>query len=143
MATNGVIAVAIIGVVGTLGAAVIGNWDKLFPKPPAPQIASAPNLGPTRPSPNAKAGRPPTTPGESERTFSGQMGPLEPGISFNQGDLYDRPSSNAQQCSTLCYNDNRCIAMTYIASQQRCWLKGSIGPVGQSSDMTSSRRIVQ
>ena len=29
------VVVAIIGVVGALGAAVIANWDKIFPKPPS------------------------------------------------------------------------------------------------------------
>jgi hypothetical protein len=41
------------------------------------------------------------------------------------------------------YNDDRCLAVTFIESQQRCWLKDSIGSVGRSNDMTSSRRIVQ
>ena len=31
------IVVAIIGVVGTIGAAVIGNWDKIFPPPALPK----------------------------------------------------------------------------------------------------------
>ena len=37
------IVVAVIGVIGTLGAAFIGNWDKIFPPGPTsnPQIASA------------------------------------------------------------------------------------------------------
>ena len=77
------------------------------------------------------------------RIALGPMGSLEPGISYNQGDLYDRPSPTAQQCASLCYNDNRCIAMTFIPSQQRCWIKGSIGPIGRSNDMVSARRIGQ
>ena len=71
------------------------------------------------------------------------MGPFEQGISYNQGDLYDRPSATPQQCASLCYNDNKCIAMTFIASQKRCWIKGSIGPVGRSNDMVSAKKIVQ
>jgi len=106
-----------------------------------------------RPNPPSASGRvpvpsslqsvmPPGGPKAAKR-FSGPMGPLEPGISYSQGDMYDRPSSTAQQCATLCYNDYRCLAATYIDSQQRCWLKNSIGPIGRSTDMTSSRRLVQ
>ncbi len=95
-------------------------------------------LGPTV-SPPAAA----PLPDPGQKRYNGPMGPLEAGISYNQGDLYDRPSSSPQQCSDLCSGDDRCLAATFITSQQRCWLKNSIGPIGRSSDMTSSRRIVQ
>jgi hypothetical protein len=35
------IVVAVIGVVGTIGAALIGNWDKMFP--PTPRVAHGPS----------------------------------------------------------------------------------------------------
>lgn len=73
----------------------------------------------------------------------GPMGPLEAGISFNQGDIYDRPSRSAAECSSLCFNDDRCIAVTWIMSQQRCWVKGSFtGNTGRSGDMTSARKLI-
>ncbi|MEJ0087935.1 MAG: PAN domain-containing protein [Pseudomonadota bacterium] len=82
-------------------------------------------------------------PVSSGPTFAGTMGPLENGISYNQGDLYDQPSSSAEQCSNICYNDNRCVAVTFIKSQQRCWVKNKIGTPMQSSDMISARRLAQ
>jgi hypothetical protein len=75
--------------------------------------------------------------------YRGPMGPLEPGVSYNQGDIYDTPSEAAEDCSIKCYNDDRCIAVTWIQSQKRCWVKGSFtGNIGHSSDMTSARRLI-
>jgi len=52
------IILSIIGVVGTLGVAVIANWEKIFPKPPVPSPSISPTPAPTpfptaapRPSP--------------------------------------------------------------------------------------------
>lgn len=44
------IAIAIIGVVGTLGAALIANWDKIFPPPPQPVSTVAPAVTPVGPA---------------------------------------------------------------------------------------------
>ena len=93
--------------------------------------ARKPGTGPNLPSPGVTA------------RHTGGMGPLEEGISYNGGDLYDRPSSSPEECSTLCYNDDRCTAATFIRSQQRCWIKSLIGPAGRSSDMVSSRKLAQ
>ena len=75
--------------------------------------------------------------------YYGEMGPLEEGISYNQGDLYDEPASSSEDCRTLCFNDDRCIAVTFIKSQHRCWVKTTIGPIGRSSDMVSSRKMTR
>lgn len=72
---------------------------------------------------------------------AGIMGPLEPGISYSQGDIYDRPATSAEQCVQLCSNDNRCRAVTYIISQQRCWLKDRVNPTQMSSDMISAKKL--
>jgi len=72
--------------------------------------------------------------------FTGPMGALEQGVSYSGGDIYDRPASSAEQCATLCANDDRCRAVTFIISQQRCWLKGSINPAQYSNDMISARK---
>lgn len=147
MAENKVlIAVAVIGVVGTIGAAVIANVDKLFPKASSPAIPRpTPQPRPATPdqdaTKNATKRQPPSV--QPGGRFTGSMGPLEEGVSYNQGDLYDQPSSSPQQCALFCYNDDRCVAITFIKSQQRCWIKSSIGPVGRSGDMVSSRKVAQ
>ena len=71
---------------------------------------------------------------------TGQMGPLENGISYNGGDLYDRPADNADACVQLCANDDRCLAVTFIISQKRCWVKDRVNASAQSGDMISSRK---
>ena len=72
---------------------------------------------------------------------SGVMGPLEPGISYSQGDIYDRPAGSPEECVQLCSNDDRCRAVTYIISQQRCWLKDRVNPAQLSSDMISAKKL--
>ncbi len=42
------IVVAVIGVVGTLGAALIGNWDRIFPPKPPVSVDSPPLQEPER-----------------------------------------------------------------------------------------------
>jgi hypothetical protein len=76
----------------------------------------------------------------SPERFTGTMGALEPGVSYSGGDIYDRPASSAEQCAILCGNDDRCRAVTYIISQQRCWLKNRINPAQYSNDMISARK---
>ena len=72
--------------------------------------------------------------------FTGPMGSLEPGISYSSGDIYDRPSRSPEECSKLCFNDDRCRAVTFIISQQRCWIKNQVNAPQQSSDMVSARK---
>ena len=72
--------------------------------------------------------------------FTGHMGSLEPGISYSGGDIYDRPSHSPEECSNLCDNDDRCRAVTFIISQQRCWIKDRINAPEHSSDMVSARK---
>ena len=75
--------------------------------------------------------------------FVGPMGPLEVGISYNQGDIYDNPAQSAQECAKMCADDDRCLAVTYIISQKRCWVKNKTLSVGSSPDMISSRKMTQ
>jgi hypothetical protein len=70
--------------------------------------------------------------------FTGPMGPLEHGVSYSGGDMYDRPASSAEDCVQLCSNDDRCRAVTFIISQQRCWLKDRVNAPAQSGDMISA-----
>jgi len=103
----------------------------------------APSPQPTPASPSNEA-RPAPTPSPvvapAPARFTGPMGQLEPGLSYSGGDMYDRPSSSAQQCVQICANDDRCRAVTFIISQQRCWVKDRINVPQPSSDMVSSRK---
>ncbi|MEJ8858275.1 PAN domain-containing protein [Variovorax robiniae] len=80
-------------------------------------------------------------------SFSGpnivsRMGPLERGVSYNQGDYANRDAKSPEACSELCGNDARCVAMSFIPSQQRCWLKDRLtGNVAKSVDMISARKV--
>ena len=117
-------------------AALIGACTALY-------VAFKPVPQPNRPDPGVVMPTPRPTPVPTPvprptPVVYGPMGPLERGISYNQGDIYDRPSSSPEQCSQLCYNDNRCRAMTFIISQQRCWIKDRVLATAQSSDMVSA-----
>lgn len=124
-------------------AAVTGLYLALKPAPNVP-VPSGGGTGtgtvtPTEPkptftTPTTRYATPPPPPPDTK------MGPLQRGISYNQGDIYDRPATSAEECSRLCYNDNRCKAMTFIISQQRCWIKDRVNPTAQSSDMISAVR---
>jgi hypothetical protein len=83
------------------------------------------------------------SPSPEAKHYTGKMGPLEYGLSYNQGDMYDKPANSAEECSNRCYNDDRCIAVTYVVDQNRCWLKKSIGPIGKSPQMISARKLAQ
>jgi len=78
-----------------------------------------------------------------QRKFTGPMGPLEMGVSYNQGDIYESPAGSAQDCATMCANDDRCVAVTYVVSQKRCWVKNKTLSTSPSSDMVSSRKLIQ
>lgn len=92
---------------------------------------------------DAKAKGGPVASGPTRVRYLGPMGPLEPGISYNQGDIHDSSAKTPEECSSICYNDDRCIAVTWINSQKRCWVKGSFtGNVGYTKDMVSARKLV-
>jgi len=122
-------------------------WCKVFSCSEATQstqrgttIGSVPTPEGNGPSPGPEGAK--ASPSKPSR-YTGEMGPLEEGISYNQGDLYDEPASSPEDCRNLCYNDDRCIVVTFIKSQHRCWVKNAIGPIGRSSDMVSSRKLVR
>ena len=101
---------------------------------------------PSQPQPSIPAPRPPESTAApasspvSTSGFTGPMGPLEREISYSGGDMYDRPANSPEQCVQLCANDDRCRAVTFIVSQQRCWVKNNVNAPQQSSDMISSRK---
>jgi PAN domain len=86
------------------------------------------------------AQQPPPTATSTTQHLTGPMGPLERGVSYNGGDLYDRPADNPEACAQLCANDDRCRAVTFIISQKRCWVKERINASAPSVDMVSSRK---
>jgi hypothetical protein len=112
-------------------------------RPGIEQHASQP-ASPSAPKPESQAAPPATTtPLIGQKGFTGPMGPLEAGISYNQGDIYDNPAESAQDCAKMCADDNRCLAVTYIISQKRCWVKNKTLSIGASPDMVSSRKLIQ
>ena len=66
------------------------------------------------------------------------MGPLVPGLVYLQGDYRDELVGSAEACATLCANEPQCRAMTFIISQQRCWLKNTVPATATSGDMISA-----
>jgi hypothetical protein len=90
--------------------------------------------------PAAVAQKPAAQPASTAEHFTGPMGPLENGISYNGGDLYDQSAESADACAQLCANDDRCRAVTFVISQKRCWVKNHVNGSAQSSDMISSRK---
>ena len=118
------------GVLAGLAAVVTAGTGLYLTLQQPSATAPTPN-----PIPRPAVGQDPTPP-----RFTGPLGSLERGISYSGGDIYDRPASSAEQCSELCANDDRCRAVTFIVSQQRCWVKDRINPSQQSGDMVSARK---
>lgn len=69
---------------------------------------------------------------------TGVMGPLVPGLVYLQGDYRSAPSSSAAACAALCAGEPECRAMTFIISQQLCWLKNTVPATASSGDMVSA-----
>ena len=119
------IVVAIIGLVGTIVAAAIGNSDKLFgsrPTAPADQTTIA--------IPNS---------------YPSNMGPLELRTDRHGEDFSPNPehTEGPEACARLCGSTPTCKAMTYVLSPNGlpagdCWLKKTVPPPSPRSDMTSA-----
>ena len=140
--SDGVFTKILVGVVIALvaGGSSPWWWCKVFSCSVQTQSTSALGGGGVMSSPSPE--RVPPSPSKPAR-YTGQMGPLEEGISYTQGDMYDQPAASPQDCQVLCSNDDRCVAVTFVKSQQRCWVKNAIGPIGRSSDMVSSRKLAK
>jgi len=95
---------------------------------------------PSPPPPVSPLPPPPPVNIVTTQHFTGPMGALEHGISYNGGDIYDRPAATPEACVQLCANDDRCRAVTFIISQNRCWVKDRVNASASSSDMISSRK---
>lgn len=69
------------------------------------------------------------------------MGPLQPGVDYAHSDLYPkgwRSVASAEACSYMCYARPDCKAMTYVVSEQSCWLKSELPAPKQEADMISA-----
>lgn len=124
---SGTLKTVLSAIVITLVAGGTSPWwyDGMFPKTPQP-----------RPSPTEPAAQ-----GSEPVGPRFVMGALQYDKAFIGRDLSSSgtPASSPEDCSNLCMNDDRCHAMTYIKSQQLCWLKSSSdGGSAQTSDMISA-----
>jgi hypothetical protein len=116
------IAVAIIGLVGTLGGAFFANIDKIFSRDPSTA--------------------------ESAVAYPKNMGPLELQTNRDKGDFGPNPerTESAEACARLCSEAPNCKAMTFVNDPNKlpggsCWLKQIIPPKSFRADMTSAVRI--
>ena len=67
------------------------------------------------------------------------MSPLELGRVYLGADLYSKAAPSAEACARICAREPRCRAMTYIKSQQLCWVKHTANPgPGDVGDMVSA-----
>lgn len=114
------IIIAIIGLVGTLGAAFFANLDKFRSQPPRDGITA-----------------------DTTRSDPGLMGALQRGIGYDHDDLDPKgwlTVASAEACSDLCYAEPKCRAMTYVISNRTCWLKYAVPDPTPNSDMVSAVR---
>ena len=60
------------------------------------------------------------------------MGELQEGVNLQGRDLFEFgvPADNAAKCASLCSDESRCKAMSYLSrlapDEGICWLKGSV-----------------
>lgn len=114
------ITVAVIGLIGVLGSAMIANWDKLARRGQAP---------------------PPPTPSPVTR----RMGPIEPGINLQGSDFSPTPIlvASPEECLEKCDLLESCRAMTFVRNPNPfgagdCWLKSSVPVRSSNPNMASA-----
>jgi hypothetical protein len=103
-ATRTTVAVAVLALAGTIGAAVLTNYDKIFPKSPAHTSG-----------------------------YPAGMIPLEPDTDRFGSDIRNSGDwvASAEVCAWLCAEKKECKSMTFAASATglkggNCWLKDSV-----------------
>jgi len=110
------IAIAVIGLLGTLGGALIANFDKILGPSKNPEVI---NMGPL------------------------ELGTNRDGSDFSPNP--ERVES-AEACRGLCSKSVACRAMTFVSSPNNlpggsCWLKTTVPPPSPRSDMTSAVKL--
>jgi len=66
------------------------------------------------------------------------MAPLVDGRNYRNADYGYLKTESAYACAERCAADPRCVVMTYIKSQKRCWLKKKVNAITLSDDMVSA-----
>jgi len=77
----------------------------------------------------------------AKATTPSPMGPLQPGVDFGHSDINPKGWSSvpsAEICSYMCYARDDCKAMSYVISNQSCWLKYAVPAPGKEADMISA-----
>ncbi|MGZ9074402.1 MAG: hypothetical protein ACXW13_01380 [Burkholderiaceae bacterium] len=72
-----------------------------------------------------------------------KMGPLVKGVAYLQADYANALVTSAAQCSKLCGDAKPCVAMTFVVSQKRCWLKDKVPARSAHPDMISAVKVQQ
>jgi hypothetical protein len=109
------------------------------PASPVSANASLTTAGNATPHP-----APPVRPGVKPLVLLSSMGGLQDNLAFVHSDIESdgRHASSAAVCSLDCQFNPRCRAMTFIKSQQTCWLKDSVPSTAASSDMVSAVKLM-
>lgn len=94
--------------------------------------APPPRLDPPR---HHQAGRDDTPPRKPT------MGPLVEGLAYRQADYRSASVASADDCSALCRDEERCVAMTFVVSQKLCWLKDSVPATANHRDYISAVKV--
>lgn len=68
------------------------------------------------------------------------MGPLIDGLAYLQADYSNVITASAYACAERCVAASQCVAITYIKSQKRCWLKSTVPATSRSKDMVSAAK---
>ena len=83
---------------------------------------------------------------EKVKFQSARMGDLEPGTNRQGHDLSNFIVDGPQACSESCDTNVHCLAMTMVKRPGGggiCWLKDSVPPMSQHTDMVSAIKIFQ
>ena len=128
--TKVAIVVAVIGLLGTLGGAVITNLDKFG--------------GGNSNSGNGGGGELETT----ADSYPANMGPLELHTNRQGSDFSPNAErvESPEDCARLCGKTGACRAMTFVGSPNNlpggtCWLKYAIPSASPRDDMTSAIKL--
>ena len=70
------------------------------------------------------------------------MGPLLRGRGYLGGtDYRNTRTPSAETCADICATENQCVAMTFDANNNTCWLKNGLTTLGDSANFTSARKL--
>jgi hypothetical protein len=142
------VAVACVGVLGTLGGAVLGYQSgAMSVNKDYVQIAMN-NLNNDKSTPELREwsveilNKLSPVPMNSSliQKLSMAVGPLEARTNRQGNDInpYGLAADNPQMCAQMCAQNDKCDAMTFIESTHSCWLKHGVPPSSPNPDMISA-----